>query len=57
MMLTELTKFAGDPDQILTPLWRLPSAERVWKDATEDDDWPPGRRRGPPPVRNRDRSR
>lgn len=58
MGLTEMTKAAGSYDQTLTLLW-LPKAERVWGEPTDDDEggWEPGRRKGPPPVRNLDRSR
>jgi hypothetical protein len=52
-----MTKVAGSYDQTLTLLW-LPKAERVWREpADEEDGWEPGRRKGPPPVRNLDRSR
>jgi hypothetical protein len=52
MTLTEMTKAAGAYDQTLT-LLLLPPAERVWSEpAEEDDDWPPGQRRGPPPMRH-----
>lgn len=55
MMLTEMTKAASAYDQTLT-LLLLPPAERVWSEPVEeDDDWQPGRRRGPPPVRNLNR--
>jgi hypothetical protein len=57
MLLTEMTKVAGAYDQTLT-LLLLPPAERVWDGLVEeDDDWQPGRRMGPPPLRNLNRGR
>ena len=52
-----MTKVAGGYDQTLT-LLHLPAAERVWREpGDEDDGWEPGRRMGPPPIRNLNRSR
>ena len=57
MLLTEMTKVAGGYDQTLT-LLHLPAAKRVWREpGDEDDGWEPGRRMGPPPIRNLNRSR
>jgi hypothetical protein len=58
MVLTEMTRVAGSYDQTLT-LLHLPAAERVWREPEDEDEggWEPGRRKGPPPVRNLDRSR
>jgi hypothetical protein len=56
-VLTEMTRSAGSYGQTLT-LLHLPAAERVWRDSEDEDDgWEPGRRKGPPPIRNLDRSK
>jgi hypothetical protein len=47
-----MTRTAASYDQTLT-LLHLPAAERVWTEpAEEDDGGEPGRRMGPPPIRN-----
>jgi hypothetical protein len=58
VVLTEMTKVVGCHDQIWTLLWML-KIERVRGDPRDDDEggWEPGRRKGPPPVRNLDRPR
>jgi hypothetical protein len=57
MVLTEMTRVAGSYDQTLT-LLHLPAAERVWREPADDHDgWEPGRRMGPPPIRNVNRSK
>lgn len=47
---------AGGYDQTLT-LLHLPPAQRIWREAEDEDQWgwEPGRRMAPP-VRNLDRS-
>ncbi len=57
MVLTEMTRTAGSYVQTPT-LLHLPPTGRIWREREDEGEggWEPGKRMGPPPVRNLNRS-